>query len=215
MKQLVIFDLDGTLINSLCDLADCVNLALQDKGFPMHPVDQYRYFVGDGVNKLIERVLPEKEKSAELCREVKQGFDRYYAERFSVHTKPYPGISELLSQLAKREIRTAVVSNKPDEFTRKIIDALFAPGTFEFVAGGSDTIPKKPDPVLVNRCMEQLDVPKRLCCYCGDSNVDMITARNAGILSVGAAWGFRGEEELKEAGADYIIRSPLELLDVL
>lgn len=213
--KLVIFDLDGTLIDSLNDLAECVNLALKQQGFPIHPVDQYRYFVGNGVNKLIERVLPDEMNTKEAQTRVKESFDRYYSERFAVHTKPYPEILDLLEALKKDKIKTAVVSNKPDEFAKKIVSALFPENTFEFVAGGRDSLPKKPDPVLVNQCLEILKIEKSQCCYCGDSNVDIMTAQNAELLSIGAAWGFRGEDELREAGADYIIHTPLEMMKII
>ena len=215
MIKCIAFDLDGTLVNSLEDLADASNHTLKDLGFPVHDVNEYRYFVGSGVSKLFERALPEGHKDEATVAEARKIFEEYYSHCYCNRTIPYELVAELLDELKDAHYRLAVVTNKPDAFAKNILKTLFPCIEFDFVKGASDELPKKPDPFLLKQCMEELHMKPEDCIYCGDSDVDVAFAHNAGIPAAGAAWGFRGMDELEAAGADYIINYPNELLTLL
>jgi phosphoglycolate phosphatase len=211
--KLAIFDLDGTLVNSLEDLADAVNYALKKNGFPQHETAKYKYFVGDGLAMLIKRVLPEEFRDEKTEAAIKSDFDFYYNEHYCDKTRPYDGIPELLRELRENGIKLAVASNKPDAFV-KIIVKYFFKDMFDIILGKTDLLPKKPAPDIALKIMDELGVDKKFCVFAGDSNVDVLTAKNAGIISVGCLWGFRDFDELNQAGADYILSKPCEMLDV-
>ncbi len=213
MYKLVIFDLDGTLVNSLADLGNACNSALEVFGFPVHDTEQYRYFVGDGVPMLIRRAVPEDKRSENILSAVKAEFDRIYRISYNKLTRPYDGITELLSELKKPGILTAVASNKPDEFTQAIISDMFEKNTFSYVSGKKDGFEKKPDPGIALHIMEHLGVAPQDTLFAGDSSVDMQTAINAGCDSIGCTWGFRTLSELKENRAVFIADSPGDILD--
>ena len=208
MIKAVIFDLDGTLLNTLEDLANASNFALRSCGYNEHPIKDYIRFVGSGRYILMKRILPE------AIEKVLKLFDEYYGEHMHDTTKPYDGIYELIKELKIKNIKLAVVSNKPDEFAGETVNRYFG-NDFEITYGQRPNHAVKPDPKTVYEVMEYLNVTKEECIYVGDSDVDMKTAQNAGVKSIGVAWGFRGEEELKSAGADYIIRTPQELVNLL
>ena len=163
----------------------------------------------------MERILPEHERNDINAKSVKKLFDAYYEKHYLDKTRAYAGIPELIRLLWEKDIRTAVVSNKPDEFVQRIVSQLFTDIPFDLVIGQSKAIPKKPDPTGVNQVLERLSVPKEECLYIGDSDVDVQTAQNAGIRCIGAAWGFRGEEELRNAGADAVVMHPMDVLELL
>ncbi len=215
MIKLCIFDLDGTLINSIEDLADAGNFALSEMGYPTHDVDAYKYFVGNGIPKLIERMTPENKRTPEILSTV----HKIFSERYKVHcldkTKPYDGIIKLIEFCRENNIKTAVLSNKADNFAKFIVDTVFPEKTFDFVMGQREDIPKKPAPDGVLKILDLFSVKKEEALLMGDSDVDIITAINSGIHSIGAAWGFRGEEELKGAGAERIAFSPMEVIGIL
>ncbi len=211
--KLAIFDLDGTLVNSLEDLADAVNYALRKNGFPEHETDEYRYLVGNGLAILIKRALPDGFCNEETETAIKSDFDFYYNNHYCSKTKPYDGILELLKTLKENGIKLAVASNKPDTFAKIIVEHFFK-DTFDFVSGKTDSIPKKPAPDIVFKIIEELGVDKKNCIFAGDSDVDVLTAKNAGIISAGCLWGFRDFDELNKAGADYILSKPCEMLEV-
>lgn len=215
MTNAVLFDLDGTLVDSVCDMADSANFALAESGYPVHPEDAYRYFVGDGVDKLIERILPENKRSGEERANLKARYVRRYETHALNRTKPYPGIVPLLGQLHGRRIKLAVVSNKPDEQVKHIVSHLFAPGTFDIAAGGGQGFPLKPDPALANHVLTTLGIPPQEALFVGDTGVDMQTAQNARCRAVGVTWGFRPRAELTENGADEIVDKPGEILNLL
>ena len=215
MIKAVIFDLDGTLLNTLEDLANASNFALRSCGYNEHPIKDYIRFVGSGRYILMKRILPEEDKNnEEAIKKVLKLFDEYYGEHMHDTTKPYDGIYELIKELKIKNIKLAVVSNKPDEFAGETVNRYFE-NDFEITYGQRPNHAVKPDPKTVYEVMEYLNVTKEECIYVGDSDVDMKTAQNAGVKSIGVAWGFRGEEELKSAGADYIIRTPQELVNLL
>lgn len=210
-----VFDLDGTLINSLRDLADSTNYALNTLGYPTYPVDRYRYLVGSGVAKLIIDALPEGAREDETIRaKVRALFDEYYGKNYLRHTRPYDGVDSLLKSLKARGMRLAVVSNKPDAFVKELVGTLFG-GVFDTVSGQKEGVPRKPDPAGALLAAKEMDVPPSECVYLGDSGVDMETAVAAGMFPVGALWGFRTEDELQNAGAKACIEAPGVLLDLL
>lgn len=213
MIQCCVFDLDGTLVNSLRDLAEATNYALLQNGISAKSVEEYRYFVGDGVFKLVERAAGPG-VSQELLTKVKQGFDDYYTSHYHVYTEFYPGIFPLLQDLKKQGIRLAVISNKPHEFAVRIVEE-FAPGMFDSVMGNSPQFPKKPDPASLLHTMQTLNVHPSECLFIGDSNVDVYTGHNAGVPVIGVTWGFRPRQELKAAGADYLADCPEDIKQVL
>lgn len=214
MVKLCVFDLDGTLVNSLNDLADAANYALKKNGFSTYHVEKYRYFVGDGVPMLIKRILGDND-SPELESILLSDFNKYYNGHYANHTAPYEGIKELLSELSKRSILCAVLSNKPDNFVKIIVGEIFSDFRFAQIQGKMDEFPKKPNPAALKSIMKKLNVNTDETLYIGDSNVDIFTGKNAGVKTCGVLWGFRTKEELEEAGADYIATSPLDVLDLI
>lgn len=215
MKKLVIFDLDGTLLNTIADLAAATNQALQHYGYPTHDTEAYRFFVGNGINKLFERALPEDERTKENVLKIRSRFVPYYDEHNADLSCPYPGIPELLSVLQQEEIMLAVASNKYQAATRKLIAHYFPAINFVEVLGQREGIPAKPDPSIVHDIIAKAGVKKEEVLYVGDSNVDMQTAHNAGVTAVGVAWGFRPRRELEALHPAYIIEKAAELLSLL
>lgn len=211
MYKLVLFDLDGTLLNSLKDLAYASNYALKQFGFETYEEEAYKRFVGNGVYKLVERMLPVEERKEETLLEVKKVFDSYYKEHNLDYTQPYEGVMALLQEMQEKGIQTAVVSNKPHDFAQELVKQLFKE-KISVTYGQREGIKTKPDPTTVLEVIEHFKRDKKECIYVGDSDVDMLTAKNAGIHSIGVLWGFRTEEELKEAGADFIAKDTNELL---
>ena len=210
----VIFDLDGTLVDSLADLSDSVNLMLESYGFPTHEVEKYRYFVGNGSKKLMERTLPrDKAASAEFVEEALAKYKAIYKEHLLEKTRPYNGVRELLAELKSRGIPLAVCTNKHNDAALTIVKILFAPSTFEEVLGDRPGFPKKPNPATPLEIASHLGVKPDEVAYLGDTSVDMETAVHAGFLPVGVLWGFRPEEELVKSGAKVLLKAPLELLE--
>lgn len=212
MYKLVIFDLDGTLVNSLEDLGNACNSALERFGYPTHPMDSFRYFVGDGVPMLIRRALPESERSEENIARVKAVFDEIYGRNYNVCTRPYDGITELLDKLKAEGILIAVASNKPDNFTQTIVTSMFG-DAFSYVSGKKEGFEKKPDPQIALHIMEKLGVSPKDVLFAGDSSVDMQTAHNAGCDCIGCVWGFRTLQELTDNKATYIANSPIDIFN--
>jgi phosphoglycolate phosphatase len=209
----VLFDLDGTLADSLADLANATNWALVQLGCPAHPTESYRYFVGDGARELCVRALP-ADKQNLVDETLRLMRERYDAHCFDV-TKLYTGIPELISALAERHHRLAVLSNKPDVFTKRMIAHYFQPSPFTVVRGQLPNVPLKPDPTAALQIAQDLSVPSAQWLYLGDTNTDMRTARAAGMHPVGVLWGFRDREELTASGAEHIVAKPEELLALL
>lgn len=211
----IIFDLDGTLLNTIEDLAASTNYALRNHGFPEHAPVAYRYFVGNGITRLIERALPEDARQEEMIKQVREEFVTYYQQHKTDFSQPYPGIPELLENLRQRNILLAVASNKYQQGTSELIRHFFGDGLFAVVSGQKKNIPAKPDPTIVNDILRQTGMEKSQVLYVGDSGVDMLTARNSGLTSIGVSWGFRPRQELEENGACHLIDHPRELLDYL
>lgn len=211
----VIFDLDGTLLDTLEDLADAMNRVLRGKGFPTHSTEAYRYFVGNGAAKLVSRTLPPDNRNDELEATCLEAFRDEYTRGWNVKTRPYEGVQELLDALTTRRIEMAVLSNKPQRFTELCVQEYLPGWKFALVFGQSDRFPLKPDPASALEIARRMDVPPREFLYLGDTATDMKTAVAAGMFPVGALWGFRSEEELREAGAVGVIGRPAQLLDLM
>lgn len=208
-----IFDLDGTLANTLTDLADAVNYGLDKLSCPRHPYDSYRYFVGNGAKILCYRALPQDKK--ELTDTLHSYFSEYYGEHYLDETRLYPGIKEVLSELAENGVVLAVATNKPQDVAREIVKVLLPDLPFVKVLGGCDERPKKPDIAIIAEIVNELPSSDNEVFMIGDSNVDIQTAQNAGIQSIGCAWGFRGRTELEDAGADFIAESAADIARVI
>jgi len=209
----VIFDLDGTLLDTLTDLAEGTNYALRVNGFPERTTDEIRRFVGNGARKLVERAVPDSQAEAAL-EQVRQDFDVYYKVHCKDHTRPYPGIIEMLEELARRGYALGVVSNKPDFAVQELIPEYF-PGLFASVSGERTGVAKKPAPDLIWEAMKELQATNSDAIYVGDSEVDLEAAANAGIPCISVAWGFKGREFLEEYKAEVIIEKPLEILNYI
>ncbi len=208
----VVFDLDGTLLDTLADIAHAANRALATHGYPPHDIQAYRYFVGDGSAVLMSRALPEAQRTSHQVKACLDSFLEDYNRNWDQATQPYEGIPELLADLMEREISLAVVTNKPHRFTGQMMDHYFGDLPFNPVLGQRAGIPKKPHPQQALVAAEQMGVHPSACIFLGDSAVDMETARGAGMHSVGAGWGFRPARELYDAGAACVIDHPLDLL---
>ncbi len=214
-SRAVIFDLDGTLLDTLEDIADSLNRVFTESGLPTHPVAAYRYFVGSGAEELAWRALPEEERSREKIAHLVAGFRAQYRAGWDIKTRPYPGIEEMLQRLRDDSIPTAVLSNKPQEFTRLAVDKYFPGHPFAAVIGQRDGIPLKPDPSGAEEIGKIFGLPAEEIIFLGDTGVDMETARRAGNFPLGASWGFRPVEELKKSGAGAIIDRPEEIFGLL
>lgn len=211
--RLIIFDLDGTLLDTIGDLAVACNAVLAARGLPQHTYEQYRRFVGNGIMRLVERALPEALRTPETVAAVRADFVKYYTEHIDTHTKPYAGIPELLAQLVRRDIRLAVASNKFQAGTEKLIRRFFPDISFAAVLGQREGVPLKPDPAVAEEILAATGVARERTLFVGDSGVDMLTAAAAGVRSAGVTWGFRERAELLEAGAWRIVDRPEALLD--
>lgn len=213
----ILFDLDGTLLDTLQDLADSGNAVLEARGFPTHPTNAYRTFIGNGMMNLVRDIFPEEHRPA-LGGETDVVLAEYraaYSKKWKNTTVIFPGITELLNQLKEQRIPIGVLSNKAHDFTEKCVDSFLSDWQWDVVLGAREGIPKKPDPTGAIEAAAILGVDPGNCYFIGDSDVDMMTAVNAGMHAIGVSWGFRPVEELKEAGAEAILDLPCELIGLL
>jgi len=211
----ILFDLDGTLLDTLDDLGNSVNRVLAEKGFPTHDLDRYRYFVGDGAMMLITRALPKEKRNNDTIQACVDEFKKDYSQNWKVKTRLYDGVAEMLDGLVTRNLKLAVLSNKPHKFTKQSVDGLMSNWKFEIVLGQRDAVPCKPSPEGALEIAEQLNTKPENVLYLGDSGVDMQTALAAGMFPAGVLWGFRSMKELQDAGAKALIERPLEVLSLL
>lgn len=214
MKKLFVFDLDGTLVNSIYDLGDAMNAVLERYGFSVFGYDTYKHFVGNGTLKLVERALPEDMRSEENIKKYHAEFSEEYNKRCLNKTKPYEHICEVLEMLRGEGIMTAVASNKPDGFVNYIVKNIFGEKDFDLIVGKKDGVPTKPAPDIIYNILDMLGVSAKDAVLIGDSDVDVITAKNAGLDCIGCVWGFRGREELENAGAKYIAEVPHDIVSI-
>ncbi len=213
--QAVVFDFDGTLLDTLQDLAESVNSVLSQSGFPEHSLEAYRHFVGDGVEELARRVLPESHRDEATVTRTLAAVREEYRRRWPNNTRPYEGIPQLLDALTARSVKMAIVTNKPDDSTRAMAAKLLPRWKFDVIVGATSDLPKKPDPKGALEIAQRLRLPPGAFLYVGDSDIDMKTANAAGMYPVGALWGFRTADELIRNGAKVLIARPLELLELL
>ena len=209
--QALIFDLDGTLLDTLNDLAEAANQTLADFGLPVHPVEAYRTFVGDGLLTLIDRIIPRDRCAPEDLARYMARFQEIYIRNWDDTSRPYPGILEMLDQLRQSGLRMAVLSNKPHAFTQLCVDRFFAADLFEQVYGEREGVPKKPDPAGALAIAAEMGLSPEQILYVGDTATDMQTGRDAGMDTVGVLWGFRGRLELETHGAGLIVARPAEI----
>lgn len=205
-----LFDMDGTIVDSIGDIGGSMNLVLKDLGLPEHPIPAYRQLVGEGAAMLVERSLPPGHES--LREDALVRYRAHYAVNMIASSRPYEGIVPLLAALAARGDRIGVVTNKPETPARAIASALFSAGTFGVVVGERPGLARKPSPAPALAAAEALGVAPGECVFVGDTAVDVLTARAAGMRSVGVLWGFRDRAELEDAGADHVVSSPAEIL---
>ena len=211
----ILFDLDGTLLNTLQDVADAVNKGLVSLNFPQHTLETYKTLIGEGRDVLVRRALPEDHRDDETALKLLNLVNAEYQMHWADNTRPYPGIPELLDALTAKRIKIAVLSNKADDLTNLCVTKLLSQWRFTLVAGAKPSVPNKPDPTAALQIAKQLDISPVEFLYLGDSDIDMKTANRAGMFAIGAGWGFRSEQELLGAGAKAVIRHPDELLNYL
>lgn len=213
--EAIVFDLDGTLLNTLNDLGNAVNRVLSQHGFPAHKLDKYRYFVGDGAKMLVIRALPEHQRNEKVIDTCLQDFKNDYGQHWNVETSLYDGIPDMLDKLSSRRIKLAILSNKPHEFTIRCVTEFLSKWIFDVVLGQQTSIPLKPHPAAAFEVADRMNIPVSSFLYLGDSAVDMQTAVAAGMYPVGAMWGFRSPEELKENGAKALLQYPSDIFTLL
>ena len=215
MFKTVLFDLDGTLLYTLTDVANAMNEALVHFGYPTHPVDAYKYFIGDSVEVEAYRALPESARDDETIKKVAVFSEQIYDKCWHETTKPYTGVPELLSTLQRRGLPLVVLSNKAHRFTKVIVEKLLPQWQFQIVQGALPDVPLKPDPTLALQIVKRIGIPAKQFLYLGDTNTDMQTAVAAGMFPVGALWGYRSADELLQSGAKTLIKAPSEVLNLL
>ena len=215
MIKLAIFDLDGTLLNTIADLALSTNFALSKLGYETHAIEKFNMMVGNGIDKLFERALPEGQKSKENIAKMREIFVDYYAEHLTDESTPYDGIMELLQELKQRNIKLAIATNKYQAGTDVLVKHFFNDVPFLEVLGQRQGIPTKPDPHIIDEILERIPVRKEEVLYIGDSDVDMMTAQNAQVIGCGVSWGFRPVDELKAHKPQYIVDHPKDILNII
>jgi len=209
-----IFDLDGTLIDSLADLAEGINRMLDDRGYPRQPLDAFPLYIGDGVRVLVEKALPATALAGEDVEARVLDYQRHYGDTWNQETRPYDQIVELLQSLRARGYKIGVLSNKPHAFTVLCCDHFFPDFKFDVVFGARDGVERKPNPAGALEIAKLMDLSPEDCAFVGDSGIDMETAVRAGMLPIGVKWGFRDEAELREHGAEVLVEHPSEILDI-
>jgi phosphoglycolate phosphatase len=219
MNKLAVFDLDGTLADTIADITSAVNHVMDFYRFPRHTPDEYKYMVGDGIKELMIRAFPEDKRTEnpdnnKLLSDALTMFKDYYDKHFCDYTRAYDGIIGMLENLKQSGIRLACVTNKNEEAVKLIIAQLF-PDYFEIVIGNSDRVKQKPDPSSVLYIIEQTGTPKENTYYIGDAYTDIYTAKNAGVHGIGVLWGFRTKEELQKAGAEFIVEAPAQITEII
>ena len=214
MFQYVIFDLDGTLLNTIDDLADAGNYVCRLHGWPEHTVEEYKRYVGNGMAKLAARFAPEEWRTPEGLRTILEEFMPYYDAHKEDKTAPYAGMPQAAAKLREAGVSIAVLSNKADQMAGPVVEHYY-PGLFPLVQGALDGVPTKPDPTLLHKLMGRMGATKADTLFVGDSNVDIKTAKNGGLTSCGVLWGFRTRAELEEEGASIIVETPQELVQVV
>lgn len=214
MYRNVIFDLDGTLLNTLDDLGNAGNYACRQMGWPEHSIEAYKYFVGNGMEKLVERFTPEACRTPQQLKSAYDIFMPYYNEHKEDKTVPYTGIPELLARLKNEGVQIAVLTNKAHHLAGPVMERYF-PGMFPFVQGALPGKPTKPDPTLLYELMERMGAGEEDTLFVGDSNVDIRTAKNGGLTGCGVLWGFRGRGELLTEGADHLVETADELAELI
>lgn len=211
-----IFDLDGTLLDTVESIATCANQALEQYGFSSHPIEKYNYFAGDGQVELLRRALQAAgDTKGRYLEQVIETYTELFREGCMYHVEPYEGITDLLLRLRQKKIKIAVLSNKDDKNVKDMIERFFPDGMFQYVAGRKNGIPKKPDPAGVKVIQKKLGLEEDKCVYIGDTNTDMLTGKNAKAITVGVTWGFRKREELQECHPYAIIDKPGDLLEII
>jgi len=212
----VLFDLDGTLVDTLEDLADSMNSVLGHNRFPVHGLEEYKYFVGAGMEDLVRQAIPESFRhDGEIVAKCLESMREEYGRRWKDKTRPYEGIPELLDALTQRGVKMAILSNKPDDSAKRVAAELLGGWRFEAVLGERPSVPRKPDPTAAIQIAEQLAIPAHEFAYLGDTIIDMQTGNGAGMYAVGVLWGFRKADELLAGGAKALIGKPLDLLELL
>lgn len=214
-SKLIIFDLDGTLLNTIGDLAVGCDHMLSLRGLPTHTYEQYCSFVGNGILRLVERALPEELRTEEYVKAARKDFVEYYIDHIDLKTIPYDGMTELVEELRQSGAKLAVASNKFQAGTEKLIQKFFPEVEWVEICGNREGVPLKPDTALVDLILDKAGVERENCYMVGDSAVDILTAQNAGIHSIGVSWGFRSREELEQAGAEQIADTVEELKSML
>ncbi len=211
----IVFDLDGTLLDTLTDLAFSVNSVLRTFGYPEHAVDAYRYFVGDGIKAMVQRAFPKGTVDEKNLKELVEAVEEEYSVRWIDHTLPYPGVPEMLSYLENKDIPKAIFSNKPHKYTIKTVETFLPGRSFTAIYGIKEGIPRKPDPFGALKIIQQMGIEPHQALYLGDTGTDMLTATKGGLFPVGALWGFRSAAELLEAGAKALLNHPLEIKEII
>ncbi len=211
----VLFDMDGTLIDTLEDIGNSANRVLSAKNLPIYSMDEYRYFVGKGAAWLIKCVLPEEMRKEDTIQEFLEAFVADYGKNLKVKSRLYPGIAEMLNALRKQGLKMTILSNKPHDMTMQFADDMLSEWNFEVVFGQRENIPKKPDPVGAMEIANRLNVLPEDFLYVGDTGIDMETATRAGMYAVGVLWGFRQKEELLKTGARTLLETPMDILELL
>ena len=215
MFKAILFDLDGTLLDTLADIANSMNAVLAANGHPTHTLDKYRYFIGDGMHNLVKRAVPKEFLNDSSFEKYLAAAKAEYTNRWADTSKPYEGIPEMLDEIKSMNLKTVILSNKPDEFTKLTVEKLLLNWHFDIVQGVSDSIPAKPDPKGALQVAKDLELEPKDFLYLGDTNTDMQTANNVGMYAAGVSWGFRDADELLENGAKTIIDHPCQIIELL
>ncbi len=215
MYKGIIFDLDGTLLDTIDDLANAANTVLKSSGYPTHSVDAFKEMIGDGINILVQRMLPVDNWPEDKIKIMVHQMEKVYRNSWKNQTKPFVSVPKLLDELTQRKLQMAILSNKPEEFTIEMVKSLLRKWTFDPVLGATPERPKKPDPAAAIAIVDYWKYQPSECLFIGDSEPDIRTAKNAGIVSVAVSWGFRSRQRLIHESPDYIIDSPVDLLNLL